>query len=105
MAPAAGARVMAAVEEGVRAVLPGVIEDDRLLQVGMGRGPVAREQIRRSQRVMSLQEECRVLGALGQAEKLLPEVQPGLDVRKLNGEEPQSPQRREKLRRFSHLPA
>ena len=64
-AQAAHARVMAAVEKGVRPVLPGVIESDPLLQVCPGRRPISDEGIGRSQRVMRLQEERRILPRVG----------------------------------------
>src|SRR5258708_39461070 len=67
---AAHARVMAAIEKGMRAVLAGVIVSDRLLQVYPCRRPISDEGIGRSQRVMRLQEQRRVLRALGQAEQL-----------------------------------
>src|SRR5262249_14686357 len=57
MAQAADARVMAAVEKSVRAMLVRVIQSDALLQMGLARDQIAGVQVGRTQRVMSLKEE------------------------------------------------
>jgi hypothetical protein len=96
---------MAAVEKGMCAVLAPVIVGDCLIKVYPCRCPITYESIGRSQRVMRLKEERRVLRALGQAEQLLSLVQsrPDFPARDMKEEEP--PQRREEIRRFSQLTA
>ena len=66
---------MAAIEKGMRVVLTAVIVRDRLLQVCPCICPISDESIGRSQRVMRLQKERRVLRALGQAKQLLSQIQ------------------------------
>ncbi len=80
IAQAGHARVMAAIEKGMRAVLTGVIVSDRLLQVCPCICPISEEGMGRSQRVMRLQKERRVLRALGQAKQLLSQIQSCLDL-------------------------
>ena len=104
-AQAAHARVMAAIEKGMRAVLTGVIVSDRLLQVCPCGRPISDEGIGRSQRMMRLQKERRVLRAFGQAKQLPSQIQCCLDLPARDVEEEQSPQRREEVRRFSQLTA
>src|SRR4029077_16574844 len=54
---------------------------------------------------MRLEEERRVLRALGQAEQLLSLIQSRPDLPARDMEEEESPQRREEIRRFSQLTA
>src|SRR4051794_26947412 len=88
MASTADVRVVTAVNEGVGAVLIAVIQGDSLLEMVLGGSQVAYEHVRRPHRVMSLKQERRVLGRTGQAEKLLAEVFPCLDLRSCNDREP-----------------
>src|SRR5262245_57876314 len=74
-AQAARARVMAPVEKGMRAVLTAIIVSDRLLQVCPCSRPISEEGVGPSQRVVRLQQEPRVLRALGQTKHLLSQIQ------------------------------
>ena len=78
---------MAAIEKGMRAVLTAVIVGDRLLQVCLCGRPISEEGMGRSQRVMRLQKEARVLRALRQAKQLLCQIQPRLDFPARDAEE------------------
>ena len=55
------------IEEGQGAVLLGVVEGNALLQVRAGRGELAQPEQGVPQRLVGLQEERRVVHALGQA--------------------------------------
>src|SRR5262245_1697722 len=90
-AQATRARVMPAIEKGMCAVLAGVLENDRLLQVYPCSRPISGEGVGRSQRVMRLQKEPWVLRALGQAKQLLSQIQSRLDFPARDVEEEQSP--------------
>ena len=58
-------RVMAAIKQGVRAVLLGIVKGPPLLQVGLGRGKLSSMEQGGPQRVVGLQEERRVADLLG----------------------------------------
>src|ERR1043166_13724 len=70
----ARARVVAAIDKSMRAMLTDVIVRDGLLQVSARRGPISAHGMVLSQRVMRLQKEGRVLGALSQAKQLLSQL-------------------------------
>ena len=91
------------VEEGMGAVLLGVVEGNALLQVRAGRGKLSQTEQGRPQRIVGLQEESRVLHALGQAQELLPQLARRLELRPHQIKHPQSPQHREELRGLPHL--
>jgi hypothetical protein len=62
---------MSAIQEGMGAVLLGVVQHPRLFQVLMGRDKLSQKEQGRPQRMMCLQEETRVLQTLRQVQKLL----------------------------------
>ena len=63
------------------AVPLGIVVDNPLLKVLAGRSKFSEPEAGDAQRIVGLHEENRVLGALGEAEKLRPQLTGGLEFR------------------------
>ena len=97
MGEATHARVMAAVEQGVSAVLLGIVEGPPLRQVDLGRGERSAPHQGGPQRVVGLQEERCVVDRLGQAEEPLPQRLCPRVLAAGGRKSPEPPQHREEL--------
>src|SRR5262245_30225418 len=101
--PGAHPRVMPGVEKGLGAVVLGIVEGPGLLYVSLGRGELSKIEQDRPQRMPGLQEERGVLGTLGQAEELFPQLTGPRVLRPPKMKRKQSHEHREELRRLPHL--
>jgi hypothetical protein len=91
------------VQDGMGAVLLGIIEGTALCQVLLRQNKLSEVLKRLSERPMRLHEECRVAGALGQAEEPLPQLACRLVLSPDAIKRPPSHQGHEELWRLSDL--
>ncbi len=96
-------RVVPAVERGMGAVPLRIIELHPLFQVWPGGSQLAAREQGGPQRVVGLEQQVRVLEALGQAEELLPQRPPRLIFSAYPIRMPEPQQHAEELQRLSHL--
>ena len=96
-------RVVPAVERGMGAVPLRIIEPQPLFLVRPGGGQLAASEQGGPQGVVGLEQEVRVLEALGQAEELLSQRPHRLIFAARVIHHPESPQHAEELRRLPHL--
>src|SRR5438046_670609 len=84
--------VVPAIEQGMRAMVLGIVEGDAVLQVPVGRGQLSKRQHRGSQRVVGLQEERRNPGVLRQSEELFSQLTCRLQLSTYEIKQPEPPQ-------------
>jgi hypothetical protein len=96
--------IVSAIERRMRAVLRGIIEGEPPLQVGSGRDKLTTANQGGPQGVVRLQKERRVVGLMGQAQKLFSQRKRPVGLPTVVIKPPEGPQHGKELGSLPHLP-